>query len=285
MRLQRNCSNLEDFKRQALDLRARFLKRGYPNRCLKRAYQRALDTDGSTLLQDRKAEPSRFSQQIRCISTFSDQWENVKRILSNSWNILKADRDLTSVLPHRPTMIARRAESLSDILVHSHFTESKPVRTHFLSPTVGSYKCFKCEACKYMAPTKEFMNSDSTRTYKIKQFINCRTSGVIYVGICSCPKLYVGKTFRELRKRVLEHIGTITRNVDTPLARHIRDFHRSNTQAIKFFGIEKVQLGTRKGDIDKVLLRKECQWIYRLRTKSPAGLNEGFSYLPFISND
>uniref|UniRef100_A0A1B8Y3M1 GIY-YIG domain-containing protein n=1 Tax=Xenopus tropicalis TaxID=8364 RepID=A0A1B8Y3M1_XENTR len=253
---------------------------------IKRAYQRALETDRKALINVDTGTVVPSSKEIRCVGTYNNQWSEIKSILAKHWDILKSDSDLRDVLPNKPVMVARRAMSLSDLLVHSHYVDKKPAGpVHFLIPTIGSYKCHHCEACQYMKPMKNFKHLISARNYEIKQFINCRTSGVIYAAVCKCPKMYIGKTFRELRKRILEHVGTIVHKKDTPLARHMRDFHSSNPLEIYFFGIEKVKLSERKGNIDNILLKKECQWIFRLKTRSPMGLNEGFTFTPFIAKN
>uniref|UniRef100_A0A1B8XZB9 Helix-turn-helix domain-containing protein n=1 Tax=Xenopus tropicalis TaxID=8364 RepID=A0A1B8XZB9_XENTR len=287
LRLRRNCSDLDDFKIKAIDLRNRFIQRGYPKRCLKRAYKRAykraLESDHQTLIFANKAPNMETKQSdIRCVGTYNNQWQSIKSIMQRHWSVLKGDRDLGPILPHLPSLVARRSTSLGDILVHSHYSERRESPSHFLTSTVGSYKYHRCEACQYMVSMKYFQRPGSQIKFEIRQFINCRTAGVIYVGMCSCPMLYVGKTFRELRKRVLEHIGTINNKKETPLARHIRDFHHSDVTAISFFGIEKVKLGPRKGDINNLLLKKECEWIHRLKSRAPLGLNEGFTFTPFI---
>lgn len=43
----------------------------------------------------------------------------------------------------------------------------------------------------------------------ITSFFNCSTKGVIYVAECPCSLLYVGKTIRQLRCRVLELINDV----------------------------------------------------------------------------
>ncbi|CAH2329689.1 olfactory receptor 1038-like, partial [Pelobates cultripes] len=49
LRVRRNCSTIDEFKTKAKELRGHFKAKGYPNRCLKRAYQRALDSDRNHL--------------------------------------------------------------------------------------------------------------------------------------------------------------------------------------------------------------------------------------------
>ncbi|KAM4026021.1 uncharacterized protein ACNLHF_003977 isoform 2-T2 [Anomaloglossus baeobatrachus] len=40
-------------------------------------------------------------------------------------------------------------------------------------------------------------------------YYNCRTRNAVYVLICSCPKLYVGETTQEIRRRVQQHFSSI----------------------------------------------------------------------------
>ncbi len=56
----------------------------------------------------------------------------------------------------------------------------------------------------------------STKTHTIKQLITYKTTHVIYIILCSCPLLYVGKTKRALRTRIVEHMSAIRRQDHTP---------------------------------------------------------------------
>lgn len=87
---------------------------------------------------------------------------------------------------------------------------------------------------------------------------------MVYLGKCSW--LYVGKTHKELRRSILEHIRDIEHAHDTPIARHMREAHSENLYAITFTMIEVVKTTELKGDFDKRLLLKETAWIYHLKT-------------------
>lgn len=68
--------------------------------------------------------------------------------------------------------------------------------------------------------------------------------------------LCVGKTIRESRRRILEHIGDIGHSRDTPLAKHMRSIHSHDPFAIDFWVVEAVKLNERRGDLDRLLLQK-----------------------------
>lgn len=182
-----------------------------------------------------------------------------------------------------PNITYRRGRNLKEFLVHSHFETSKSA-TWLKSNSTGSYPCGSCTFCKYMDKKKSFVNPRDNRSFEIQQFINCRTTKVIYAAQCSCPKLYVGKTIQQLRRRISQHISTINTGADTPLSRHVRYFHNGEVDSLKFWGICKLQTGPRKGNIDKKLLQEEARWIFRLNSLSPGGLNEGFTFYSFSLN-
>lgn len=70
----------------------------------------------------------------------------------------------------------------------------------------------------------------------IEQFVNCKTTGVIYMAQCECPMIYVGKTIQSLRRRISQHLSTINRGLDTPISRHIRLVHGGDVECAKILG-------------------------------------------------
>lgn len=100
--------------------------------------------------------------------------------------------------------------------------------------------------------------------------------------MCRCGLKYVGKTIRELRQRIGEHVSDINKSQDTPIARHVVECHSGNAAFIKFQGIDGVKRSLAGGDVDRILLQKEAQWIFRLGTIKPNGLNNAISYVSFI---
>lgn len=77
--------------------------------------------------------------------------------------------------------------------------------------------------------------------YRLRDFMICRSEGVIYLATCSCPPDYVGKTCREFKKRIREHLSNIRREINTPFSHHIRDKHEGQVDALTFRGIKFVE--------------------------------------------
>ncbi|OCT87801.1 hypothetical protein XELAEV_18021500mg [Xenopus laevis] len=148
----------------------------------------------------------------------------------------------------------------------------KVIRTEELSElTKGCYKCGNCVACPFIEKTTSIRGCSDIDEFKLRHFMNCKTPGIVYIMRCICNKLYVGKT----RQRILEHVGDIRNKRNTSVAIHVNELHGGNVNTMKFFAVEHFQPTTRVGDIDNKLLQCEAN-------RSPAGLNEGFAFKPFL---
>lgn len=279
LRARRNCSNESSFVDECNKLYNKFIQRGYPKKTLHRAYARAKATPRKSLLSKKTIEKT--TQKIRCIGTLDTNNSEVINILKRYWPILTSDNDLTDILTPYPSITYRRGGNLRDFLVHSHL-DHEPSNNWLQSSILGSHPCGDCKFCSYMPTKKSFTNPYDKKIYTIREFINCRTMGVVYVAQCSCSLLYVGKTTQQLRRRICQHVSTINTGRDTPLARHVRFFHDGNSNDLKFWGIMRIKQGPRKGDLNKRLLQEEAKWIFRLNSLSPIGINEGFTFSAFI---
>ncbi|OCT90035.1 hypothetical protein XELAEV_18018650mg, partial [Xenopus laevis] len=260
----------------------RFKQRGYSHNSLKTAYKRALEADRNQLLIPNKSkETNKSNKIIRFIGNYCSEQKQIRQILTNHWQILEQDKDLTSVIGIKPTITFRRSRNLRDQLVHSHL--SKNVRPTWLeNRTKGCYKCGSCLACPFIEKAVVYQGREDKPIYTLEHFMNCKTSGVIYVMTCKCGIRYVGKTKREFRRRILEHIGDVRHRRNTSVARHINEFHNGSLEMLRFTAVDRIEPTMRIGDIDRKLLQREAQWIYWLNTKVPNGLNEGFTFSPFL---
>ncbi|KAM4618136.1 vomeronasal type-2 receptor 26-like [Discoglossus pictus] len=97
----------------------------------------------------------------------------------------------------------RRSKKLGDHLVNSHFVKK---RKSSISLPSGTHGCGHCKFCGYMM-TKNFQLQDRLgKSIQLKGFYNCGTTAVIYCPECPCHLKYIGKTMRELRKILGEHL-------------------------------------------------------------------------------
>lgn len=147
--------------------------------------------------------------------------------------------------------------------------EEKRPTTWLGRQPAGCYRCVDCSFCHLVSQTKTFQSVVTEYIYSIFDFINYKSTGIIYMCTCPCPKNYVGKTTRQFRRRIGEHMGNIRRGDDTPLATHMRLYHPGHEKELKFIGLELIRKSPRGGYFDNKMLRKETQWIFRLDSMSP----------------
>lgn len=147
------------------------------------------------------------------------------------------------------------------------------------------FPCNKCQICPYVHRTSTFKDAHGNETYEICDLINCSTSRVIYKITCSCPKIYVGKTKRQLRVHIGEHLCEIndkSKIPEKPLAKHFAQYHGGNSRGMKVKGIYALKLPSRRGDFDCILLQKENWWVCLLKSLIPVGLNTELNLQAFL---
>lgn len=217
-----------------------------------------------------------MSDPVRIITAFGFQWDNVRSIFEKHWGILTNAPELKKIVSPSPKHVARRARSLGDMLIKSKFVkETSPTWLSEYPRSQGMFPCNRCQVCPFVHRTSIFTDALGTKTFEIRDLINCSTSWVIYVITCPCPKIYVGKTKRSLKTRIGEHLREITAKgkiPEKPLAKHFSLCHGGSTNGLTVKGIYALKLPPRWGDYDRILLQKENRWVYKLRSLIPVGL-------------
>lgn len=287
LRIRRNCSLDQDYQAESKQLYKRFRERGYPHRSLKNSRKRASAIHRKELLipkNDQDANKS-LSDQVKIITTFGTQWEDVRTILTKHWHVLTRAPQMASIVGPKPFMVARRAKNLTDELVRSEYTRPNPRNwLTDLPPLRGMYACGKCHICRFVDRSDSFTDATGRKVYQIKHFINCNTTRVLYMLECSCHKLYIGKTKRPLKVRIGEHLSSIqSPDDDTPIGEHFSKYHNRETNGLKIKGFYALKLPVRRGDFDLILLQKEKECIFRLGTLAPNGLNTELNLQVFLT--
>lgn len=115
LHLKHNCTLLEDFKKQASQLRSRLLLTGYSKSLLHKAYNRALLQDRNVLLY-KPRNNNKGPSPVKFITWFSTQQKELLKILGRHWYILLNDPYISKYIINYPEIIFRRAPSIGDRL-------------------------------------------------------------------------------------------------------------------------------------------------------------------------
>lgn len=70
--------------------------------------------------------------------------------------------------------------------------------------------------------------------------------------------------------------------METLISRHIGLFHQLDSLQMRFFALEYNPPGDRGGNYDQLLLQKESKWIHQFSALKTPGLNDAFSFKPFL---
>ncbi|XP_077133866.1 uncharacterized protein LOC143788239 [Ranitomeya variabilis] len=285
LRVKRNCSVEDDFRAESKRLTERFQARGYPHKVVSRAFQHSQQCEREDILKPRRKENTRT---IDLITVYHNQWGEVYDILKKNWSILLTEPKLHPWLTPTPRTVARRSRNLKDELVSSHFKRAS-VKTGTGGRIFGSYPCGGCNVCGFMISDTGLTLPHIPKRIEPLSYFNCRTRNLVYALVCGCPKIYVGYTTQELRRRVQQHlsgINTAGKDLEkgkqlSSVAGHFFKEHGGSTRGLRVMGLEGVKPDIRGGNMVLDLLRRESKWIYNLNSRAPVGINEELLFTGF----
>lgn len=152
LRLKRNCSRDSDFQASAKDLYDKLRVQGFSHTCLKRAYNRVNVQKRDSL--NFASKPPKKVDTVRVITRYSNQHNEIRKILNRFWPLLSADPVARKYIKDFPEITFRRFPSLKDRLAHSHFNYVPPINNQTnrdISP------CGHCDVCEFVDHKYRFL--------------------------------------------------------------------------------------------------------------------------------
>ena len=238
LRFKRICTQTADFEKACKTLFTALRKRGYTRTFLRKAY----NTFQEVKVRDEKPT-------LALVTTYSSQSlranRSIKRNFENRGDELLQDFNIISAY--------RKNKNLKDYVVHSKL---KPWNQ------VGRVKP------NYFSPKQVVKNKTNKNIFCIRQNITHKTKNCIYLITCQiCGLQYVGETGNSIAHRLSQHRYTINNEKDTHVL-IVKHFLTHGVDALNICGLEHNEnwsLGQRRF--------QEKEWINRLGTKFPGGLN------------
>ncbi|XP_041420430.1 uncharacterized protein LOC121394203 [Xenopus laevis] len=277
LRIIRNNSDRNMAQTQLTTLTEQFVARGYDRTLVIEQRRRAeLKTQDDLLkpgLNTRRAPPDLI---------FSTQWTEIsgetKRALRNRWEIIQSDQSLPFA-NQRPLLAYKRGRNLGDLLVTKDVFVPPRTGTTWLDRPLkkGCYKCAGCLTCSGMLQGAQFSHP-STGVKFDRHRVTCTSDHVVYMAWCPCGLYYVGKAGTSYRERMNNHrcairMALTSGKADQPVARHWLKLKHSLPQ-FRHMIIDHVPVPRRGGNRGLMLIQRETQWIFKLDTLAPKGLNE-----------
>lgn len=178
---------------------------------------------------------------------------------------------------------------MRDLIAKKCYRPTKKIPGIYFFQGKGFFPCKRCYVCRNTKQNGQkcaiLFSYLWTYSYQIKDFISCRTEGVVYILQCSCSLQYIGRTKRPMWKRIQEHIQNIRNGFPKhSVSRHFALCHNKNPAGLKFWAIENYKPHWRGSNRVRELSKCESRWIFEMCTLSPMGLNIDFAVNCFISD-
>lgn len=244
LRFHRICTQNQDFVNATRILYRALKQRGYTYTFRSKVLRGLFDPKPNK--EDNKPH------LIPLISTYSQQSLSLTHILRRNYNMFL--NNTFTLQKHKIIAAYRRNKNLQDLLVHSKL---KPLQS------------VKKKTCKEYKHLRFLTNSQTKIIYKSGPPIQYDTVNCVYLLYCSkCHLKYIGETKNSIQQRLYQH------------KYNIRNWKRINLFVVKHFishGLDSLMVMGLESDphwTDPDRKRKETEWILKLGTKHPWGLNE-----------
>lgn len=211
------------------------------------------------------------------MSTYTALSSKIASIVRKHWHILKASFSAIPEFPISPIMSYRRSTSLKDRLIKSEITPIPKTKQTFLGKQrYGSYPCLNCINCRMIVKGDTFIHPSNNLRIQLKHYLTCTADWVIYILWCPCGLVYVGETTWDLKTKFNNNLYTIGKKLlDLPVFKHCTELGHTEWD-FKCMVVDHVLPLRRRGDCTTLLKKQELQWIFRLDSLRPNGLNVEF---------
>ena len=207
---------------------------------------------------------------IPLILTFNPINRRVKKILSTNFELLRSDPETKKIFDNLRVLGAfRRDTNLKDSLVRSNFQTG--VNTE--DDSFGTFLCRRprCKTCAHINPAVQINTPGGPLT--VWQRFTCTTRNVVYILTCrACTLSYIGETGRRLGDRFCEHLRSVTKQADLPVAKHFSSPGHTTDDMMA----SVVNDGFKN---TKERRRTEGRLIFRCKTLNPGGMNIEFNFI------
>ena len=194
--------------------------------------------------------------------------------MRDNWTILGTLDTTGSFYHSRLICGSSRNPRLRDLLVRS----SLPLNPNFGKVGKSQNICTTtdCKYCNSIDISGQIFSKKVGRKFSSKRKVCCKSHNIVYCLTCKiCGLQYVGQTKRTFHERLYEHFRDIlNKTPDKPLGRHFDlPSHSPDVTQIRSHILAFITKPSNTSAALQMRLKFERDWIYRLRTNLPHGLN------------
>ncbi|OCT87357.1 hypothetical protein XELAEV_18021057mg, partial [Xenopus laevis] len=257
------------------EMKDKLSARGYPKKALEKYKGEIMSQTGKKIPKQR--------DRLAFVSCYNVLSKEVGKIINRHWDILKVACQGIPVFQNPPILSFKRAQSLRDKLVRADVGAGRTLRQGTFCVTKnGTYPCLSCKHCNSCIKGDSIYHPHKGTIFKIKGYYTCLSTFVVYAIKCPCGLMYIGQTTRQAKERIGEHKSDIKRKIlQNPVAGHFIEAGHFVSQ-LRFQILQQIPRPRRGGDRVKQLLKCEANWIRKLGTLMPGGLNKEYELYPLL---
>ena len=276
LRIRRICSRDSDFEHHAAKKAAQLVLRGYPKSLLLDGMLKAYNKKRSDLLiKNAKNENPRETENIFLTTTYNRNFPGLRDQVESTWELLGRSITTRSLKEKTLKLGYHRPKSLKDLLVMAKLpteqTENN-VRQHS-----RNIRCNKknCRYCLRLNTDGCITSLATGKHHSTRKKADCASNNLVYCISCKrCGKQYVGQTKNTLKKRFQSHFYLIKHNKNKhEVPRHFNTNSHQGIDDVEIHVLTLINNDANKEETKGIRLRSEFDWIHRLRTQIPLGLN------------
>ena len=129
--------------------------------------------------------------------------------------------------------------------------------------------------CPQIIMSNGIISKTTGRKHQPKYNVTCENSNLIYCIVCkACKTQYVGQTKRKIKFRLGEHLRSICNNAtknDVPT--HLNKCDHNGTDDVQLYILDFIYAHLESKRATQFRHKIEQNWIHRLHTVSPQGMN------------
>ena len=257
LRVVERCTEPDHRDQQLSDLKEKFVERKYPSELIDNQFKRATNKDRKSLIFQARKPRDQADKKVRCIFTHNQSNPPIHMWVREGQKLL-ARNDKAKDVGKRIQICSKQPKNLQRLVGGARGgpwgNKNTPLDT-------GCRKCIrKCHACPIINETKVFSSTNTKKTYKIRESVDCDSEWVIYLATCKkCKGQYVGKSQTSFKLRHSNHKREVKNEIGG-LGHHYGGRGGCKYENVSIQIIEQVHVKN-----PEILAKREQWWQSQLR--------------------
>ena len=262
LRIVERCSEPDLAVPHLGQLKSKLLERHYPEEIVDSQIEKARKKERRELIFQQRKQKTKKDGKVRLIFTNNEGNPPLHKWMREGKKFLRAAK--AKEIGENLQIVYKQPRNLQRIVAGCKTKINVQPELN-----AGSHKCNSCRvACPVVRETCEFKSTNTKKTYKIRQHMNCDSKFLIYLATClRCQGQYVGKSETSFKVRHSNHKQEI-KHKKGGLGKHFGGGRICSYKDVIFTLIEKVEEGKRD-----LLSRREQWWQHQLRAFEENGGN------------